>query len=231
MEITDIEENENNAHLPYTKTLGYVFTPPCSPDYPMYRQLDVFLHAEPTELHFDPEVVRFMVTSPIWGTERIKVRHPWQREEEHRVIPNCVVMRDRVNKVIEAFTFGGELQIVTEGDCTRCTLKSPAPIFPLTKGSTVATIFTEEAEILLAERRAVWDAAHPKAPFEERLAKVDPFDLYLACLEEFQLKFFHLPYLQSESMLHFTHFIRLEIRALHEMHRWPLYVTPIEKLL
>jgi hypothetical protein len=219
MEITDIERNDNNARLPYTKALGYVFSPPCSPDYPMYRQLDVFLPAEPTELHFDPEVVRFMVTSPIWGTEWIKVRHPWQGKEEHPVIPSCMFIRDRVDKVVEAFTFGGDLHILTEEELTRCTLKSPAPILPLNNGTSVTTIFAEEVEIQLAERRAVWDVAHPKVPFEEQLAKVDPFDLYLACLEEFQLKFFHLPYLQSESMLHFTHFIRLEIRALHEMHR------------
>lgn len=231
MRVTNMERIEINSHLPYIEALGYAFSPPCSPDYPMYHQLDVFVHAQPTERHFDPEVVLFKVTSRIWGTEWLKVRHPWQREEEQHVLPSCVVMRDRVDKVVEAFTFGGKLQIVSDEDRTRCTLNSPAPILPLNDGSSVATIFAEEVEILLAERRAVWDVAHPKAPFEERLAKVDPFALYLTSLDILTEKFSHHLCLQSESMLHFAHFIRLEILALHEEHRWPLYVTPIEKLL
>ena len=50
-------------------------------------RLDVTLHAQPAERHYDPEVVRFKVASPIWGTEWIKVRHPWQRADEHHVLP------------------------------------------------------------------------------------------------------------------------------------------------
>jgi hypothetical protein len=75
MKISTPERNWNYSHFLTTGALGYVFTPPCSPEYPMYRQLDVNLHAQPTERHYDPEVVRFKVTSPIWGTEWLKVRH------------------------------------------------------------------------------------------------------------------------------------------------------------
>jgi len=174
MKISAPERNWNYSHLLTTGALGYVFTPPCAPEYPMYRQLDVTLHAQPAERHYDPEVVRFKVASPIWGT---------------------------------------------------------APIFPLNNGSSVSTIFAEEVEILLAERRAVWDVEHPRVLFEERLAQVDSIDLYFACLERFQQVFSHYPFLQSESMLHFNHFIRSEIQSFRETHRWPLFVTPIEQLL
>jgi hypothetical protein len=167
MGTADIEQNENNAHFAYTEDYGYVFTPPCSPDYPMYRQLDVFLHAQPIERHFNPELVQVMITSRIWETEWLEARHPWQREEKQRVIPSWVIMKDRVNKVRKAFTFGGKLQIITEKDRTRCTLNSPAPIFPLTNKSSVAAIFADEAEILLAKRRKAWDVSHPKVPFED----------------------------------------------------------------
>jgi len=231
MKISAPERNWNYSHLLTTGALGYVFTPPCAPEYPMYRQLDVTLHAQPAERHYDPEVVRFKVASPIWGTEWIKVRHPWQRTDEHHVLPSCVVIRDRVDGIVEAFTFGGELNILAEGDRTACTLESTAPIFPLNNGSSVSTIFAEEVEILLAERRAVWDVEHPRVLFEERLAQVDSIDLYFACLERFQQVFSHYPFLQSESMLHFNHFIRSEIQSFRETHRWPLFVTPIEQLL
>lgn len=220
-----------NVYAVTDQYLGYTFSPPCHHDHPCHRQLDIAIHAMPTLHHYDPESARFPVFSDFWGFETIKVSHPWRRIKNYRVLPGFVIMKDRVDKTVEAFTFGGDLRIETKNDCTMCSLKSSAPIIPLDMRSSVSTLLADEVQIILAKRREAWDEENPRTAFEEHLAEVDPSTLYMSCLDALQDKFSHFPHPDPENILKFRHFLRTEIRALHENSLWPMYLPSIERLL
>jgi len=211
--------------------LGYVFSPPCHQDNPCHRQLDIAIHTRPTFHHYDPESAQFPGISEFWGFEVLKVRHPWQRGKKYQVIPGVVILKDRVDKTMEAFTFGGDLSIETQNDCTMCSLKSSALILRLDIRPSVSALLADEIEIILAERREAWDEEHPRTDFEEHLAEIDPFTLYMSCLDTLQAKFSQFPHPDPENILKFKYFLRTEIQALHEKRCWPIYLPSIEKLL
>jgi hypothetical protein len=228
LEQTEIVAKTNSAT---NLDLGYVFSPPCHPNQLYHRQLDMTLHDTPTLRHYDPEIVEFRVAPDPQGNSVIKVRHPWESKKKHRVLVSRVIMKDRDDKVVEAFTFGGGLQIISHNEYTHCILKSPAPIISVDTLSQMETILIGEVEILLAERREVWDEEHPKDDFEKRLADTDPFMLYLASIKAIQEKFNRFPNPLPEYLFSFTHFLQIESSRLHKEGLWPLNVPTIPQLL
>jgi hypothetical protein len=211
--------------------LGYVFSPPCHLHQLCHRQLDITLHNTPTFQHYDPDVVIFRVAPDKLGNSTIRVRHPWKGKGKYHNLASRVIMRDRVDTVVEAFTFGGELQIASNDRYTKCSLKSPAPILPLFSWSSVETILAEEVEILLAERREVWDEQHIQRTFEQRLAEADPFILYLLSLKYFREKFAHFPSPVPDYLIGFIHFLQAEVKRLHDEKIWPYYLPQVLELL
>ena len=211
--------------------LGYVFSSTFHPNQFHHHKLDITLHDTPTLRHYDPEVVTFRVAPDSLGNSIIKVRHPWKGQDKHHVFASTVIMRDRVDKVVESFTFGGDLTIASNNEHTICSLISTAPIYPLLSWSSVEMILVEEVEILLAKRREAWDEAHKRTSFEKQLAEVDPFILYLSCLQNLQKKFNHFPSPIPEELLRFSHFLQVEIKRLHNERLWPLYLPQIAEIL
>lgn len=230
MTLNEKDHFENDC-VDFDQDLGYIFSPPCHQDHPCHRQLDIVMHARPTLHHYDPESAQFSVFSDFWRYEVLKVRHPWHRSMNFHVIPGFVIMKDRLDKNMEAFTFGGDLRIKTKNDCTICSLKSRVPILPLDIRSSVSTLFADEVETLLAERRETWDEEHPRTAFEDHLAEIDPFTLYMSCLDALQDKFSHFPHPNPGNILKFRHFIETEIQALHEKRLWPIHLPSIEEML
>lgn len=219
------------------RELGYTFHPRLYPQAPGHPQLDITLRATPTGLHFDPKWVRIAVASANKGIEFLTVRHPWQWEERYRACAGHVSLQDHKNKVVETFTFGGDLQIMSEKDRTMCILSSSAPIVevlpePLTRGPSVHMMLVEEVEALIAQRRAAWDREHAPATFDRRLAATDPLSLYVACLETLNEKYAHFPHEAEDELTHqFVAFLRAESKALHQMGTWPLRVPSLTELL
>jgi len=211
--------------------LGTVFSPPSYPNQLCHRQLDITIHDTPTFRHYDPEVVLLRVAPDLLGNSTIRVRHPWEGKENHHAFASTVIMRDRLDKVVEAFTFGGNLLIESKNGCTKCSLRSLAPILSFYSWCSVETELAEEVEILLAERREVWDEDHKQISFEHRLAEADPFVLYLSCLKNLQDKFSHFPNQIPEYLIRFIHFLRVEIKRLSNEGLWPLHLPQIEELL
>ena len=67
--------------------------------------------------------------------------------------------------------------------------------------------------------------------FEERLAAADPFSLYCVCLESLKGKFEQYPSKGDEFIRQFIRFLNTEIKALHELERWPVSVPTIAEIL
>ena len=221
------KEHVENKYAVTDQNLGYLFSPPCYHDHPCHQQLDIAIHAMPSLHHSDPKSAQFPIISTFWGFEAIKVCHPWQRVTDYRVVAGFVIMKDCIEKTVEAFTFGGNLVIETKNECTVCSLKSSAPILPLDIRPSISTLLADEVEIILAERREAWDKEHPRTAFEEHLAEIDPFILYISCLDVLRDKFSLIPHPYSENLHKFTYFLRTEIQVLREKRLWPIYLPSI----
>lgn len=219
------------------RELGYYFHPRRYPHAPGHPQLDVVLRPAPTGRHFDPQEIRLKVVSRHGGVEKLTLRHPWGPAKPYRVVAGMVSVRDRKDKVVEAFTFGGDLQVTSDADGTQCVLTSSAPIIeylldPNTHGPTVTGMLLEELEALIARWHASWDHEHRPDEFDERLAATDPMTLYVACLQALHEQIDHVSHKAEDDLTRqFVHFLHAEIEALHEMGLWPSYVRPLGELL
>jgi hypothetical protein len=169
--------------------LGYYFHPMRRIGDPGYPQLDVNVVAAPTHHHYDTRQATFPV-SAFGGVQRLDVRHPWHASRYH-VCPGTIVLTDFVDKRVEAFSFGGDMQTVESADHTLCMLTSTAPIIHLVDDEFPATILGEEFEALLARRHAA-HAGH-EDDFDARLIKADPLRLYIACLIALQQMIERMP--------------------------------------
>lgn len=214
---------------PQPYDLGYTFFPARHPHDPGHPRLDIIIRPEPTGLHFDPERVQIPVVQQEENFENLLVTHPWARAENLELFPGRVILRDRLNKVAEAFVFGGQVEINSDEEKTRLSLRSPAPILSLTIERSVAVLLAEEVEILLAERRAAW--AGNLHEYEHRLARTDPLSLYHACLNSLREKFRHFPPAEDGQNQRFYHFLVVESRVIQETHHLPVSGDTVEELL
>jgi len=199
------------AHSP--ETFGYTLYPSRRPSEVGYSRLDVTFRAQPTGLHFDPEALRLTVAAPQGGLDSLKVAHPWVGERHYQACAGQVDLSDRLDKKVEAFTFGGELSIASFGEETCASLQSAAPLLLCRSLESVPSMLAQESEILLAERRAAW--SHAPQVFEQRMVNAAPLVLYQACLHAILRRFEHFPN-PGEEIVHFVHVLRAELTALRD---------------
>ena len=214
--------------------LGYWFSPKSHSNSPGYPGLNVAIYNTASNMHFDPKVIQVPVFTDIdrfhpHGIENMKVFHPWPYRAAYHVAPGMLIISDRNDKKIEAFTFGGKLKINVSTDYTKCLIESDAPIIEASATNVLAVKLLEEAEILLAERRAVW--AQDENEFSARLESVPSDILYAACLQEFQDRIDQSPNKEIQTIQDFRNFIATEIRDLVEEERWPEKVPSISEIL
>jgi hypothetical protein len=125
-----------------------------------------------------------------------------------------VIIEDRIGKAVEAFTYGGSLEIDTNEERTLCTLVSPASILDLSAEDDSLTrlpvthLLAQETEILLAERRAAW--AHNPEQYDRRLAGSDPASLYAACLQAILEKYRRFPTAGDDLTRRFLQALKVE---------------------
>lgn len=224
------DRNKLQTDTPPTSTAyGYVFAPVQRPSHPGHTSLTATLRAHPTLEHFDPEQVRFQAITET-GLQQLHIHHPWGFAKNYRVCAGLFYLFDRHNKSVETFTFGGSLQIHCQADETTCIFTSPAPCFELINQRTLATLFADEVEILLAQERADW-ATHHDRTFEQHLAGCEPFALYVTCLQALRAKFAHYPHGHDLVLYQLTHFLDNECAALQEQGKMPLYLPTLTELL
>jgi hypothetical protein len=209
--------------------LGFIFYP-YETEHPGHPRLDVIIHSKPTLRHYDPEKAQYHVASTAGHIEHLNIRHPWTLGTRYRVCAGRIILTDRKKKQVEAFSFGGDLQILSDTDHTVCGLLSPAPIFALFTTHDLPMWITAEVEILLAQQKAHWDPMHPH-DFEAHLSKLDPFLLYTSCLQAIQERSAgHLNHELGELEHQGEHFVQTEIKRLQEKGEWPLLLPTLDQL-
>ena len=218
-----------------SSNLGYLFHH--SPSHFGDGQLDVYLREKPTLAHFDPEKVHVIVGAPR-SVQTLDIHHPWRLGSRYQVCPGHIKISDRVQKRINVFTFGGQVQITavstsprqTVPDQTLCQFTSPAPFLELTDGNPVTLMLADEIDILLAEQRA---RLNPRttADFDSKLLPIDPLELYICCLNLLQNKFARIANIYDSTWQHFKRNLKLEIGRLQRENSWPASTFTLTELI
>ncbi|MCB9423245.1 MAG: hypothetical protein H6667_25840 [Ardenticatenaceae bacterium] len=208
---------------------GYNFLPGTANRFPGHPQLDIILREVPTERHFDPEQVHFEAAQS-GRPEALTITHPWTGPRQHRICAGRIYIDDRKHKRVEAFSFGGTLEITTKHDLTICRLSSTTPILDMMELDSLSTTIATEAEVLLAERRADWDPKHPHT-FEQHLATAVPLELYACILAALHEKF--APHLEHFDQVYhqLVAFAAGEMAYLQQTGQWPAVVPPLTEIL
>jgi len=214
--------------------LGYWFAPKRYPHSPGHPRLDIAISKIASGLHFDPETIQLPVFADIdrlhpRRIEHLKIFHPWAYRSSYHVAPGMVIISDRKNKKVEAFTFGGMLEIDTSDEFTKCRIESSAPIIDIPAVGAAVMKLVEEVEIILATRRAIW--GQDEREFTTRLKNVPSDVFYAACFQEFQDRIGHSHVKEIETIQDFRNFIVGEKRSLTEEGLWPEKVPTISEIL
>ena len=204
--------------------LGYIFFPATHDDALGHPRFDVVLQTQATERHFDPLSVTFSAKSRS-GVEHLSIHHPWNDSQSHKILAGRIIVLDRQKKEVEAFTFGSDLQIVSDKEQTICVFTSPVPILHLLSPQSIATDFADEVEGFLARYRA-----RLGREYDLRVAGIDPMLLYIACLDAIQEKLTHLPHAHTGERHHFQQWIPKEIKRLDMAGKRPLLVKTLDDL-
>ena len=164
---------------PFKQVLGYGFFDRMRPTSPGYTKLNVSLRDEPGRGYFSPEYLRVSIINETDKLEHLTIYHPWEDTETYQIGLDRIVLRDNKGRTIEAFTFGGTLQIVDEGAYTACVLTSTAPILELVEEFSITNLLAVETESTIAEYQDRQDAEI----FERWMAQADPLKLYAASIK------------------------------------------------
>ncbi len=208
--------------------LGYTFTHEKHTIEGGFPNLKVYLRETPSGTHFDPETMS--LTSVADGKPNdVVIHHPTQMHGELQVLAGRVILTDRRQHKVEFFTFGGKLIVDQKADLVECTLNSDAPIYLLDDQESAPSLFAEDAEIMLAERRASY-IPHEE-DFDKRLIEADPFHLFIAVLHALSEKLERLPYKRIKRLYKLHQYVTENLKLLGDYEMEPEELPTLESLL
>ncbi len=219
---------------PVDRNVGFQFLDETRPTPQAHEALVVIIRETPTFKHFDPETLDLRVWAEEGkraqgAVEELTIHHPWPGDEHYRVVLGRLILRDRVGKCIEAFTFGGELDVEIHEDLTLCRLRSEAPVFDLEEPGTLSALLVNEVEVELAELRG--QAVDRLDQIELGLGRSDPASIYAACLISLEKRlqsFEHQELPEYQDLLHLVH---TEIEHRRGQGKWPSKPERLSQLL
>lgn len=192
--------------------LGYELYPPRRRSEPGYSRVDVWLSDRVSGKHFDPRQLRLPVVDEIGYVNWMMIDHPYTGASRLRLCAGPIDLIGYAEKRLEIFSFGGELAIERYDESTLVVLKSESPFLVRFNVDAAPILLIEEAELLLALRRGVWDE-HP-GEFDRRLSIAEPLELYHAILQNIRIRLKGLPQARTESERHLLHQLRLECESI-----------------
>lgn len=170
------------------KDWGYYLLSQSHRDSPGYTGLLVVIRKQPTGKHFDSETLHLRIRDIEGVARRRTLSWLSAPPDSDRVCPGRVILRDRFDKSVEFFTFGGSLEVISRPGEIVYSLRSPAPILELTAQSeTVPDQLASETELLIGELQVRWRL--DEEGFDRRLGEVDPLRFYLATLRSILLHY------------------------------------------
>ncbi len=211
---------------------GFELIDPLHDQSPGYGGLAVAIRKSPTRSHYDPEQVHLVLVDANGSLSSATLEFEPQFQAETRFCAGQIVVRDRVNKRIGFFSYGGTVEVVTVAgeDETIYYLHSPAPILPLSSGLApeLSESLAAETEALFAKARVQW--GENDEGFLRRLAQVDVLTLYASTLESILSVYSHSPAMRHSSLgLYET--VQYEVNWLQIKGMWSPAVVAVGDLL
>ncbi len=213
----------------HVENLGYFLLPPSHPESPGYTGLLIAMRPTPTGKHFDPETLRVHLFNTQNKFEIISLDRSPAFATEQRVVVGEIKLADRYNKVAEFFTFGGWLEAAKYAQETIYSLRSSAPIVPLTPYiDTPSEQLVSEVQVQLNMLRGQWGVR--EAEFEQRLGAISPRSLYEAALRSLMDKYAHSHALH-DTFAAFYKLLTREVEWLKTHDGWTENGQTLEQLL
>lgn len=216
-----------SAILQQMAAWGYHLLPPAHPQSPGHTGLLVALRPQPTRVHYDPESLHLrLCEDDLAGWDTLTIDSP--RYPTQQVCPGQVTLRDRLDKRVDFFSFGGTLIVEADPGEVVYFLESSAPILDLaTSSGDIGRLLAIEVEMMLSVFQARWRS--DERGFLERLAELEPLNFYTASLESILMR-----YERSHALKHNYHdlFIALsrEKEWLSQVGQWPAHPQTLGKL-
>ena len=225
--MTSMEQSEYMSN-------GFAFLPNQDPHALGHLRLDIRMSNTPSNVNFNPKEVQLSILTSVDRShpnrlEHLTAYHPWTNQRSFRVVPGLVMIINHEGEKMEAFTFGGTLEIATGETYTDCVIESPAPIFWLETSSHLIKTLIEEVEILLAHRRAEWGQEQEK--YEARLAAIPVMTFYIACLQHILTSLEHSPRRDVLDIQDLILLIEQEQRRLKKAGLLPEEIPSIQEIL
>ncbi|MCB0196713.1 MAG: hypothetical protein KDJ65_32470 [Anaerolineae bacterium] len=220
---------DDNTLFEEIATAGYLLLDQPHPNSPGGLRLLIALRETPTEAHYDPERIDLYRAEP---DGRVLLNHLKLKTITNGSWPLCagpVVLRDRTDKRVYFFTYGGSLDIYSNNGMAVCELRSTAPIVTMSSDSeSVAEQLAVETEALLARIHAAW--GRDDDGYYHRLVETDPLALYGA-----SIVYISKTYEQSPALRHCFHpfyeMLTQEHAWLHTLGRSDVLSTQLDSLL
>jgi len=190
------KELDAQAFSELIEGLGFALLPPSHPGSPGCSGLLVSVRKHPTDEHFDPErvILPLRDDSGVHRWRTLSLLSPPLKSVH--VCPGRMMLKDRFEKCLEFFTFGGTLDVIKKPGEMQCLISSPVPILELVaEEETVVEHLASEAESLWAEIRVRWGIDDDG--FEHRLAQIAPLQLYTATLHSILSRWESAPVLEQ----------------------------------
>ena len=220
---------DESSLLRQVSNWGYYLLPRSHPHSPGHPGLLIAIRQTPTEMHFDPETVQLHLCGSDGSSEAVTLTLTSSLHGSSRVCPGMVILHDRVDKRADFFVFGGSLEASFSPGETVYSLYSTAPILPVTEdGQGFSDQLAFETQAMIGRLQAGW-GAYDKA-FEQRLAQVDPVELYLACLQSIWQRYEKAPALRH-SFPRFYADLAQERQWLAQAQQWPAHPVGLDDLL
>jgi hypothetical protein len=183
------------------KTIGYLFEPSKYSPALGYSALKVVISDKPTQRFFDVKLLSVPTFDGRFFRHTQVTRHELSPTETFRVCLGELRLETHQGEILRAFSFGGNLRVFVEMGDLFCEFTSNAPLFQVqSQPISESGVITDEIMDLLAELETEL-AGHEDELFS-RLAKIEPYPLFLSCLVSINKRAENIPMAQRREGYH-----------------------------
>lgn len=166
-------------------SFGYDFEPSrYSPNW-WYSRLKFLITSQPAGRYFDVKTLQIPTFDGRLYHQTHVTRHELSPDESFQVCLGEMKLESHRGEYLRAFSFGGSLHASVEGGDLVCEITSTAPFIKLQDDpDSIGEVFVDELQDFLAEKEA--HLGGHEHELYARLAKIEPYDLFLSSLASLQ---------------------------------------------
>lgn len=193
--------------------------------------LKVLISGRPTQRFFDVKTLHVPTFDGRYFHQTQVSRHELVPAETFQVVLGKFSLETHKGEHLRAFSFGGVLAVSLRQGDLYCEYTSNAPIFRLQEATmSLGGVIADEIMDMLAEKQAT--LARHEDELYARLAKLEPYPLFLACMVSLQKRVDSVPLHQRhEKFQKLASNLKRAIQIVRDTDRWDGHSPSLEDLL